>query len=305
MATNTSEANDLGDRMRSSGSILLLHSLLDQRGAKFLVGGSIIILISFCAIAAPLVAPNDPFKIGVAERLMAPTFGFPFGTDQLGRDTFSRLVYGARISLMVGVASVSIALAIGTVLGMMAGYFGGKLDDVIMRGADVMFAFPAIILALIIVSILGTSTLNVIIAIAVFTAPGLARLARASTLVVKEQAYTEAARAMGATNTKILREAILPNIAAPLLVVATLQIPAAIIAEAGLSFLGLGTPIPAATWGSMLNHSRVYMQSAPWLVIAPGAAIMVTIMGFALFGDALRDIFDPRTQTRRAYVPNV
>ena len=296
---------NITDRLRSIGILSFLLEISEHRGAKLYVGGFIILLVSFLAVAAPIVSPNDPLKIGTTTRLTAPTLKFPFGSDQLGRDTFSRLISGARISLMVGVTSVAIAFTSGTVLGMIAGYSGGRIDDIIMRMADVMFAFPAIILALIIVSILGTSTLNVIIAISVFTTPGLARLARACTLVAKEQLYTEAARAMGATDARILRQAIFPNILAPLLVVATLQIPAAIIAEAGLSFLGLGTPIPAATWGSMLNQSRVYMQTAPWLVLAPGLAIMMTIMGFALFGDALRDVFDPRTQTRRTHIPNV
>ena len=299
MTEQISTTTSLAHRVIPSGMMSFIFEVSEQRGAKLIVGGLIIFVISFCAIAAPLVSPNDPLKVGATQRLTGPTWSNPFGSDQLGRDTFSRVVFGARISLLVGVGSVGIALTIGSVVGMIAGYFGGIVDDIIMRAADIMFAFPAIILALIIVAILGSSTLNVIIAIAVFTVPGIARLARGCTLVAREQLYAESARAIGASNARILRKDILPNIFAPLLVVATLQIPSAIIAEAGLSFLGLGTQIPAATWGSMLNQSRVFMQTAPWLVLAPGVAIMVTIMGFALFGDALRDIFDPRTQTRR------
>jgi peptide/nickel transport system permease protein len=274
--------------------------LLRQRDMKLITGGAIILVIVAAAILAPLIAPHDPLELNNDDRLHSPSGKYLLGTDQLGRDTFSRVMFGARTSLMVGMISVGAALIIGTSLGILAGYYGGFIDDVVMRTADVIFAFPAIILALVIISILGASLVNVIIAITLFTTPGIARLARGLTLSAKEQLYVEAARAMGMNPLRIMRRAILPNIAPPLIVVATLQIPGAIIAEAGLSFLGLGTPPPAATWGSMLSRSRVFMQTAPWMTLAPGIAIMLVIIGFALFGDSLRDIFDPRSQSRRS-----
>jgi len=273
--------------------------LVRQRDMKLITGGVIILVVIVSAIFAPLVAPHDPLELNNEERLHSPSGRFLLGTDQLGRDTFSRVIFGARTSLMVGILSVGAALIIGTSLGIMAGYYGGIVDDVVMRTADVIFAFPSIILALVIISILGVSLLNVIIAITLFTTPGVARLARGLTLSAREQLYVEAARAMGMSPLRIMRRAILPNIAPPLIVIATLQIPGAIIAEAGLSFLGLGTPPPAATWGAMLSRSRVFMQTAPWMALAPGIAIVLVIIGFALFGDSLRDIFDPRSQTRR------
>ena len=258
-------------------------------------------IVTIVAIFGPWLSPNDPILITPALRLASPTWAHPFGADELGRDLMARVFQGARVSMLVGVLSVSVSVTAGTALGIVAGYFGGVTDDLIMRVMDVIFAFPTILLALTIVAVLGASLTNVIIAISVVSTPGFTRIARGSTLSVKSELYLEAATAMGAGSLRVMRSTILPNIMAPLIVVASLALPGAIIAEAGLSFLGLGHPLPNATWGQLLNGSRDNMGAAPWLVIAPGAALMMTVMAFSLFGDAVRDLVDPhlRGQSKR------
>lgn len=271
------------------------------RNAKFVTGGIGIVIVTIVAIFGPWLSPNDPILITPALRLASPTWAHPFGADELGRDLMARVFQGARVSMLVGVLSVSVSVTAGTALGIVAGYFGGVTDDLIMRVMDVIFAFPTILLALTIVAVLGASLTNVIIAISVVSTPGFTRIARGSTLSVKSELYLEAATAMGAGSLRVMRSTILPNIMAPLIVVASLALPGAIIAEAGLSFLGLGHPLPNATWGQLLNGSRDNMGTAPWLVIAPGAALMMTVMAFSLFGDAVRDLVDPhlRGQSKR------
>ena len=220
------------------------------------------------------------------------------GTDELGRDTFSRIVYGSRVSLQVGIVSVFIALLIGGFLGLISGYFGRWIDTWTMRLVDIMFAFPGIVLAIVIAGLLGPSRRNAMIAIGVIYAPAFARVVRGAVLSIKGEAYMEAAQVLGASNWRLVRQHVLPNIMAPLIVLTTVYLSSAILSEAALSFLGLGTQPPEPTWGGMLNIARTYMEISPWMAIFPGLAIAILVLGFNFLGDGLRDILDPRLRER-------
>ncbi|MBA3415147.1 MAG: ABC transporter permease [Chloroflexia bacterium] len=261
-----------------------------------LVGAAIVALTILVAIAAPLLAPYDP-DAQDAERLLPPSGTHLMGTDELGRDTFSRIVFGARVSLQVGVVAVAIALVAGTALGIAAGFFGGRLDAWLMRGVDIMFAFPGLVLAIVIAGLLGASRTNAMIAIGVVYAPAFARVIRGSVLAVMSEPYVDAGRVVGATNGRLVRLHVLPNIVAPVIVMTSVYLSSAILSEAALSFLGLGTQPPEPSWGGMLNLARTYMELAPWMAIFPGLAIMVVVLGFNFLGDGLRDVLDPRLRT--------
>ena len=262
------------------------------------IAGAIVVLLTILiALAAPLIAPYDPDSQGSA-RLLPPSWDNLMGTDELGRDTFSRIVYGSRVSLQVGIIAVLIALVIGALLGIVAGFFGGRLDSWLMRGVDILFAFPGLVLAIVIAGLLGASRTNAMIAIGVVYAPAFARVIRGSVLSVMNEPYVEAGRVAGATNGRLVRQHVLPNIIAPLIVMTTVYLSSAILSEAALSFLGLGTQPPQPSWGGMLNLARTYMEISPWMAIFPGLAIMVVVLGFNFLGDGLRDIFDPRLRER-------
>jgi peptide/nickel transport system permease protein len=265
------------------------------RRSKLAFAGLIIILaLIFLAIFGPTIAPYNPNKIAVRDRSQAPSLSHLFGTDDRGRDVLSRVLYGARVSLKVGVIAVGISATIGTFLGAIGGYFRGWLDEVIMRLTDILFAFPAILLAIAIMAMLGPSASNAMIAIGVVYTPIFARITRASVLSVREEVYVEAARASGAGSMRIISRHIMPNVLAPIIVETTLSLAFAILAEAALSFLGLGTPPPEPSWGRMLSEGRDFMQDAPWMGLFPGLAIILAVMGFNFFGDGLRDALDPR-----------
>lgn len=254
-----------------------------------------ITLMVFSAIFADVVAPYDPLELHPTARLKAPNPEYLLGTDNLGRDVFSRVLHGARISLWVSLASVALGKGIGTTLGIVSGYFGGRTDTIIMRIMDAVYAFPQLVLALAMVAMLGTATNNVIYAIAFTTLPPTSRVLRGATLSINENEYVLGAKALGATHVRILLQHILPNVLPLLIVYASLSFAAAILVEASLSFLGLGTPPPAPSWGGMLSSSgRQYFEVAPWLAIWPGIAITLATLSFNLMGDALRDILDPR-----------
>lgn len=262
------------------------------------IAGAIIVLVTvLIAIFAPLIAPYDPSSQG-SIRLLAPSRAHLMGTDELGRDTFSRIVYGARVSLQVGILAVTISLVIGGMLGMIAGYFGGLADTWTMRLVDIMFAFPGIVLAIVISGLLGPSRRNAMIAIGIIYAPAFARVVRGAVLSVKSEAYMEAAKVVGASNMRLVRQHVIPNILAPLIVLTTVYLSSAILSEAALSFLGLGTQPPEPTWGGMLNIARTYMEISPWMAIFPGLAIAILVLGFNFLGDGLRDILDPRLRER-------
>ena len=264
------------------------------------VGAAFMALFLALAAFAPLAAPYDPIAQDLYNRLAAPSFGHPFGTDDFGRDILSRVIYGTRISLRIGVVCVLIALVAGTAIGLVAGYYGGVIDQILMRLMDLVLAFPSILLAIGIVAVLGPGLENAMIAIGVVAIPQYARLIQASTLTVRESDYVQALRALGAKDLRILGTAILPNCMAPLIVQATLSLATAILDAAGLSFLGLGAQPPTPEWGAMLSGGRELILSAPWVLTYPGIAIFITVLAFNLLGDGLRDAFDPRTATTRS-----
>lgn len=258
------------------------------------LGAILILLVVFIALAAPLVAPYDPIAINVPARLQAPSLAHLFGTDETGRDVFSRVLYGSQISLRVGVIAVSIALVLGVSLGLIAGFYGGVADLLIMRLIDIMLAFPGFLLALAIIAMLGPSLMNAMIAVGIGESPGFARLVRGSVLTVKGQDYVVAARVVGAANGHIMRRQVLPNALSPIVVLATLEFPVAILIAASLSFLGLGAQPPSPEWGAMLVEGRTFITTAPWLINFPGLAIFITVFAFNMLGDGLRDVLDPR-----------
>ncbi len=270
----------------------IFRKLLKHRSAT--IGASIILFFIVVAIFAPLIATHDPRQANIVERLQGGSASHYLGTDKVGRDIFSRIVYGTRISLKVGLIAMTFSVGFGTLFGAIAGYYGGKLDNLIMRVMDMMLAMPSILLAMVIVTILGQSLTNAIIAVSIVYIPQYARILRASVLKVRELDYVVAAKVIGASNNRILRTTILPNCLAPLIVQATLGIGAAILDAAGLSFLGLGAEIGEPEWGAMLNENRDLIRRAPLAVTAPGVAIFLIVLGFNLLGDALRDALDPQ-----------
>ncbi len=263
------------------------------RKGSFRVGGAIVLLLVLVAAFAPWLATHDPLTMIREDRLSPPSSEHYFGTDEFGRDIFSRLVFGARLTLRIGVISVGISLLVGGSIGLLSGYLGGWVDLIVMRIIDVMLAFPFILLALAIVAVLGPGLENTMIAVGVAAVPAFARLVRSSTLVVREQVYVEAAQAVGAGHFSIMVRHILPNVAAPLVVLATLQFPAALLSAAALGFIGLGAQPPTPEWGAMLVAARTYLRVAPWMANIPGVAIMLTVLGFNLLGNAARDVLDP------------
>ena len=270
----------------------ILRKLLRHRSAT--IGASIIIFFLIVAIFAPLIATHDPRQANIIERLQGGSTSHYLGTDKVGRDIFSRIVYGTRISLKVGLIAMTFSVGFGTFFGAIAGYYGGKLDNVVMRVMDIMLAMPSILLAMVIVTILGQSLTNAIIAVSIVYIPQYARILRAAVLKVRELDYVTASKVIGASNSRILFTTVLPNCLAPLIVQATLGIGAAILDAAGLSFLGLGAEIGEPEWGAMLNENRDLIRRAPLAVTAPGIAIFLIVLGFNLLGDALRDALDPQ-----------
>lgn len=254
---------------------------------------AVVLLFVIAAIAAPLVAPFDPYTMQPESALLGPTGSHWFGTDAFGRDMLSRIVYGARISLNVAVVAVALSLTAGTVLGLCAGYFGGWTDSVLSRINDGLLSFPDVLLALAIMAVLGASTTNLMIAIGIVYTPIFARIARGSVLQVKQSAYIEAARALGLGHARTLVRHVLPNVAGPLIVQTTLSLAFAILAEAALSFLGLGVEPDAPSWGVMLSEGKEWMELAWWVAVFPGIAITLAVFSLNVVGDALRDTFDP------------
>jgi peptide/nickel transport system permease protein len=269
-----------------------------RRNRAALAGWVVLLVLVFVALFAPQVAPFDPIRILSAERLLPPSRQHLFGTDELGRDVLSRVIFGARISLTVGLISVGVALAIGVPLGLLSGYLGGWVDNLIMRFIDILLAFPGILLAIVIAGTLGPGLRNVMIAVGIFTVPTYARVVRASTLSVREMEYVQALRALGASDQRIIFRHILPNVSASVIVLSTLGVATAILSAAGLSFVGLGAQPPTPEWGAMLSAARPYLYSEWWLPTFPGMAIMVTVLAINLLGDGLRDALDPRLRTQ-------
>ena len=285
--------HDLVVKIVESGPPLLETMRRLRKHKLALTGGAIIIVLCLMALLAPWIAPHDPNRQQLAYRLLPPGEDFLLGTDNLGRCVFSRLVYGSRVSLQVGLVVVSITCAVGVALGAVAGYRGGLLDELIMRCVDVLLAFPGIILALVIAGILGPSLFSIMFAMSLIGWTSYARVVRGAVLSVKEREFVEAARSLGAGDARIMWQHVLPNVMAPVIVMATLGMAHVILASAALSFLGLGMQPPHAEWGSMLNAGRPFMRTAPHLTIFPGLAIMTAVLAFNFLGDGLRDALDP------------
>nr|WP_253291355.1 nickel transporter permease [Virgibacillus proomii] len=258
------------------------------------IGLCIIIILTLTAIFAPLIATHSPTGQDIVNRYQSPSAEHWLGTDELGRDIFSRIVYGTRISIQIGVIAVGIAMIIGVLIGSIAGYFGRWIDQIFMRIIDIMMAFPSILLAIALVAVLGPSLTNAMIAVGIVGIPQFARIVRSAVLSVKQTEYIEASKAIGGKHGRILFLHVLPNCTAPMIVQATLSIGTAILDAAGLSFLGLGAQPPTPEWGAMLTDGRAAIQNAPWVVAFPGLAIFFVVLGFNLFGDGLRDALDPR-----------
>ncbi|MBT7071263.1 MAG: ABC transporter permease [Anaerolineae bacterium] len=259
-----------------------------------ILGVIIILFLILFSFIGDSIAPYDPVAMDISARLQPPSSEHVFGTDDFGRDVFSRVIVATKVSLKVGVISVGISLTLGTILGAISGYYGGWLDEIIMRIMDILFAFPAILLAIAILAALGPGVENAMIAIGIVYTPIFARITRGSVITVREEVYVDAARCIGANDARIIFFHILPNVIAPIIVETTLSLAFAILSEAALSFLGLGTQPPDPSWGRMLSESRGFIQGAPWLGIFPGLVIMLTVMGFNFLGDGLRDALDPQ-----------
>jgi peptide/nickel transport system permease protein len=276
----------------SGGRRTLLARAVQPRGAGF--GLLVVAIVVLTALAGDVIAPYNPSHIQDIGILAAPSPSHPLGTDAIGRDVLSRIILGTRVSILAGAVSVGVALSWGALIGLVAGYNGGWVDDLLMRIVDAIYSFPALLLALAITAILGPGLTNVMLAIGIVFTPAFARLVRGQALSVRERDFVMAARVTGAGPWRIMAVHIWPNVTAAIVVQASLQVAAAIVIEAGLSFLGLGVQPPAPSWGSMLKEGYQYMEQAPWLAFAPGAAIFVTVLAFNLFGDGLRYALDPR-----------
>ena len=270
-----------------------------------MAGGAVILLLVVVGIAGPWMAPYDPLDQDLAKSLHGPSWEHWFGTDSFGRDILSRVLYGARISLLVGIASQGIAFSLGVAMGLVSGYYGGKVDALIMRLADVTLAFPTLLLLIAITAAFQPGLTVVFVAIGIVGWAGLARLVRSQTLVVRELDFVQAARALGMNDLRLLARHVLPNTLAPAIIAVTLGMAGAILLEAALSFIGLGAQPPTPSWGSMISDGRDFLRTAPWISVFPGLAIGLVVLGFNLFGDGLRDAMDPRLRggARRAAPP--
>ena len=276
---------------RASRIVEFVKSVLRNRLAAL---GVLIVLSLLCAaLLAPWITPYDPQEQFSTDARLAPSAQYYFGTDTIGRDVFSRVLFGTRVSLLVGIASMAIASTLGVTIGVVSGYYSGWPDTILMRTMDALLAFPAVLLAIFIVAVLGPSLLNAILAVGVVYTPTFARLTRASALSIREKEYMEAARAIGARDAQIMWRVILRNSLSPIVVQFSLGVGYAILIEAGLSFLGLGVQPPTPAWGSMLGFGRNFMSMAPWLTAFPGLAIFITVLGFNFVGDGLREALDP------------
>ena len=292
---NLDEQTDFEDMQSyrsNSPRAKVVRALLRHRSG--MVGLVIILLMSLVALFSPILAPFDPLEIHAEDRFHVPEAPYYLGADEFGRDILSRILLGSRLAFSVGLVSVGISTAVGVTIGLVVGYKGGKLDSVIMRIFDALLAFPVILLAIVILAVLGPGSNNAILAIAIVTTPAFARLTRANVMVEKHKEYIEVSKALGANTSRIIFRHIFPNVASTIVVQITITMASAILLESALSFLGLGTPLPAPSWGSMLSIGRGFLHVAPWYSIFPGLAVMILIMGFYLLGDGLRDAMDPR-----------
>jgi peptide/nickel transport system permease protein len=300
---NTAQAMQTPTPARSSSATASLTGRLTRAvlyRPVILLSALFIMAVTLAAVAAPVLPLRDPTEQSVIRRLKPPDGENVFGTDRLGRDILSRVVWGAQMSLIVGVGVVAVSALFGTVIGLASGYFRGLVADVLLRLVDILLAFPPLILAMVMVTVLGSSVQTVVVAISLGVIPRFARVARATILAIREREYVLASRAIGASTWRIMLRHVLLNAVDPLIVLTTLLVPTAILTEAMLSFLGLGITEPTPTWGNMINNGRLVLREAPWVTIFPSAAIVLTVIAFNLLGDAIRDALDPTTREERA-----
>lgn len=259
-----------------------------------MLGLSLVALLFFIALFGPLIAPNDPILVNTPDRFQSPNRTYWFGTDEFGRDIFSRILYGGRIAVQVGMVSVTVAFVGGIVLGLICGYYGGIVDTVLSRLLEIWLSFPDILFVIAVVAILGPSLNTVILALGFLSIPAYARIVRGSVLSTRQELYVEAARSVGVGNNRIMLRHILPNVVAPLIILSSMRFGGALLTGAGLSFIGLGAQPPSPEWGAILSTGRMYMYQAPWITVFPGMAIAVFVLGVNMLGDGLRDVLDPR-----------
>ncbi len=290
-AAATAGHDAVGPRSPSFWRRALRHGLV-------VAGGAIVLLLGAAALFGAALSPHDPNQMNFSALFAPPSLAHPFGTDEFGRDLFSRILHGAAVSVKVAFIAVGISAVAGVTLGLLAGYYGGWLDEVLMRVMDVFFALPAVLLAIVVMAILGRGVENAMVAIAIVYAPIFARVTRGAVIAVRDREYVNAARALGQSSPRVMFAHVLPNAMGPIIVQTSLSLAFAILAEAALSFFGLGTQPPDPSWGRMLSEGRAYMRQAPWMGIFPGLAIMVSVLGFNLLGDGLRDVLDPRYRGR-------
>jgi peptide/nickel transport system permease protein len=290
MSTGTQTSTFTGQRLQAQPTFW--KRLRRRSNIQLILGGSLLLIVLLVTIFAPVITTQGPNSISITGSLAPPQSGHIFGTDSIGRDVFTRVVYGGRVSLMIAIPSVALALALGMLLGVPAGYFGGKIDQIIMRVLDVLFAFPGVLLAMVIVTILGPSVRNLILTIGILYSARMARIVRAPILSVRRLEYVEAAHSIGSRNLRVILRHVIPNASSPIIVDVTLALGQVILTETALSFLGLGPPPPDPSWGAMLSQSRQFMEFASWTVLAPGFAIIVA--AFLLLGHGLRQMLDPR-----------
>lgn len=281
---------------RRSGRLQLLSTL--RRDRIGMIGAVLVVAITVTALFAPLIAPFDPLAMSSGNRLVGPSSVFLLGSDEAGRDLLSRSLYGARTSLTVSLAVVAISGLVGVSLGLVAGYYRGILDGVTMRFMDIIFAFPMLLLALAVVATLGPDVRNLVLALSIVFVPSFARITRGATLAVSAEPYVEAARSVGVSNFRVITRYILPNVSAPIAVQVTISLANVILVEASLGYLGLGVPPPTPSWGGMLSSGKAFIELSMWPSVVPGLFIMLTVLGFNLLGDALRDSLDPRLRSR-------
>ncbi len=281
----------------SAGGRIALNFEKLLKNVSGATGLLLITLVVLSAVFAPVVAPYDPVALNSPDRLQGPSTTHLLGTDQYGRDTFSRVVYGGRTSLSVAGVAILVSSLVGTLLGLFAGYYGGLLDVLVMRFTDILLSFPAVLLAIALLAFLGSGFGSLVLAVGIVYVGPFARVARAAVLALREELFVEASRAAGSSDARTLFLTLLPNALAPIIVEVSLRLAYAILIEAGLSFLGLGTPPPAPSWGQMIAENRRFLALSPWATVAPGLAIMVAVLGFNLLGDGLRDVLDPRLKS--------
>jgi ABC-type dipeptide/oligopeptide/nickel transport system permease subunit len=275
----------------------ILKLIVRKRSAQ--IGGTVTLILIICALFGAFLTPYDPFELDTPNRLQAPSFQHPFGTDEQGRDVFSRIIYGSRYTVQIMLLTSLIATTGGILLGLPAAYFGKTVDMVVMRFVDVLLSFPYILLVLAIVAIIGPDLMNAMIAIGLAGMPGFARLTRSTILSIRQEDFVSAERALGASDIRIMFRTIFPNIVSQLVVFLTLRMPIAVLSAAALSFIGLGAQPPLPEWGAMLVYSRTFITTSSWVVWAPGMAIFVVVLGVNLFGNAIRDVLDPRESMNR------